>query len=291
MQFVSTYGTPEMVQRWNTPIDPATAPPLPTYMVLDGSVYQIRDLFLNVAISLKQYGAQKIGMLYGNEGGAILALLIALRQTPEEILDNWRDDRFNVDKLLFGNNWMAPWMRNFHIRKDGAIHKGNRLSKAIDRMLREKYGLPKNHRMTMGELHAKTHCCLTFNAFNQTRVEGVLINHETYSEMPVSKAVMCSMAAYPVIRPRYYNKEMFVAHMENPVTGNKQFYTNHISKASGVIYDKGVRIWTVAFAPPTLKDRAFNLTFRRHTLRRNEDGSDLARNSRIIPAGFIHPDY
>ena len=293
MDFLRNYGYDKLQALYSRPVS-ELQPVMkqPNGIIFDAPIYQGRDLFANVLVEMTVNRWKNPKFIVGNEMGAVLALFVALGMNAEEIFNNWSNGLFDPDTLLFGKRRLHRSLGFLHPLKAGALHKGARLSKAIDDLLRSKYELGKKARMTLAELNGKTHVSLHINAYSVTKNDGVLLSHENYPEMPVSEAIMCSLARFPILKVREWRKEVFIARstsMPIPLVEIKTVYDAWGGAQAGFVQD--LRIYSIAALGVEKKDMEFTMLVARPEIERQYYNQELVKCFKVYKAGFKVEDW
>lgn len=132
-----------------------------------------------------------------NEGGAIVAALLATGYTPMEIVGIVGSGGLDVITLIEGNQILPDAL---HIKKKGADHKGLHLRDRINELIMTKLGGNTAELLTFESLrHAGKQSNLYITALDVTDAKIIPLGFETYPRMPVADAVLASCAIQPYI--------------------------------------------------------------------------------------------
>jgi hypothetical protein len=211
MNFFKEHSLDDLEKRWNTFKHPdATRPATARAIFLDSTIEQMPKLFGASAVDRKLNGEYGPGLVVGNEGGAPLAVQIALKMKGEDILEKWVDGEYNPSKLIFGRSKAKKAAKKMNPLKDSEAHKGSRLMKATDALINKALGRKSETPITMEDFAAKSNTAkLAFNVFNLTKNELMFITSENYPDMPVSLAMLASMAGSPTFVDVEFGEEKF----------------------------------------------------------------------------------
>jgi len=211
MNFFKEHSLPELGKRWTAFKHPdATRPPTARAIFLDSTIEQMPKLFGAVAVDRKLNGEYGPSLVVGNDGGAPSAVQLALKMGGEESLEKWENGEYAPTKLIFGRSKAKKAAKKMNPLKDSEAHKGSRLMKATDALINEKLGRKSESPITMEEFAARPNTVkLAFNVFNLTKNELMLITSDNYPAMPVSLAMLASMAGAPTFVDVEFGEEKF----------------------------------------------------------------------------------
>lgn len=167
----------------------------------------------NTLLCLHMNNYSKPVSYMGNEGGAILAALLAAGLPPSKILDAIEYEGFSPLSLIEGDNPIEVKLKIKQNKKTKKIkkkakvkgkkmskvhsaqHKGRRFSDVLDLLLESRLDIPK---LTLGTLYNRTKVPLYITVMDE---EGMIIylSWKNYPKMLISDAVRASCAVQPLV--------------------------------------------------------------------------------------------
>lgn len=133
----------------------------------------------------------------GTSIGALMAVLLAAKYTPEELVALCQ--RTKIDEMIRVNL--------FDVVYKWGLDSGERLYEWIDNKLYEK---TKLHHVTFSQLFEYSHIDLHVCATNLCTAKASYMNHDTHETMPVAKACQMSMSLPPLFAPVKWNGNYYI---------------------------------------------------------------------------------
>ena len=175
--------------------------PSPFTNLVIGGAASLNIAVVGVLQELQPY-LHKINRLLGVSSGSIIATLIAIGCTPEEI----RDYFDSVDLSKFKINYYDPTIYYSLIMKRG-IHDSNKFRKLIEKILLDKTGIKDITFKQIYEIYGKT---LVIPVTCVNKRQQFFYNHVSNPEMVVSHVIQMSCCLPIIFTPVVFKSDVFL---------------------------------------------------------------------------------
>jgi hypothetical protein len=193
--FVEEYMPANEITRYST--KPTGTPINGMYLILDHPIKALNKFIVNVCYRLHHGNYGHFRMSVANEGGAILAALLAAGYTPMEVVALFSTGVLDIVNLVEGGQKLPDAL---HMKKKGALHKGLRLRAKIDELMRAKIGGNPNEDVSFETLfNAGKRLPLYITVLDVTTAAIVPLGYDNHPRMAVADAVLASCAIQPYI--------------------------------------------------------------------------------------------